>query len=303
MPDLGELDLNLLYAFAVVMEEGSMTAAAKRLGVTQPAISHKLRRLREALGDRLFVTGGASLVPTERAAAMAEPLRLALHSLSAIVADNEPFDAEHAEHEFVVSSADLFEFAVLPAFLDFLHAEAPRVRLTAVSRRVNMIEGMRQGTIHLAIGPSFEAIPGLRQSKMLEEPFVVLGRKRHPAFRGGLTLERYLDAEHILIAPEGLPGGFVDRALAKQGLSRRVVFRGGHFAPAPFLAASSDLLLTAPKTLATAAADYLDISTRPVPLPLGPVPTMMAWHERFDRDPAHRWFRDLMRRFVATRGS
>ncbi|MEM9458455.1 MAG: LysR family transcriptional regulator [Myxococcota bacterium] len=299
MPDLGALDLNLLYAFAVVMEEGSVTAAAKRLGVTQPAISHKLRRLREALDDELLVTGGTGLVPTARAVAMAKPLRLALQNLATAVADDEPFDPQSVEHEFVISTADLFEFAVLPQILEFLHAEAPGIRIAVVSRRRDMLEGMRQGTIHFAMGPSFPAHPGLRQSKLTEEPFVVMARKRHPAFRGGLTLERYLEAEHLLIAPEGMPGGIVDRVLATQERSRRVVSRVGHFAPAPFLVADSDLLLTAPRSLAVAAARYVEISTRPVPLPLSPTPTMLVWHERFDRDPAHRWFRDAARRFVA----
>lgn len=297
VPTLASLDLNLLYAFAIMMEERSVTAAAKRLGVTQPAMSHKLRRLRDALGDALFVTGGNRWVPTERAAAMAEPLRRAMAELADLVADDEPFDPEVAQHEFVIASADLFEFAALPRVLDFAKAEAPGIRLAVASHRQDTLENMRQGKVHFAFGPGFEAAPGLRQTKLGDEPFVVIGRKRHPAFRGGLTLERYLNAEHMLIAPGGRTGGVVDDILATRGLSRNVVYRGGYFAPAPFLAARSDMLLTAPESLATAAAEYLEISTRPVPLPLGTTPTIMAWHERFDREPAHRWFREAARRF------
>lgn len=295
MPTLAALDLNLLYAFAVMMEERSVTAAAKHLGVTQPAMSHKLRRLRDALGDELFVTGGNRWVPTERAVAMAEPLRLAMAGLADVVADEAPFDPEVAEHEFVIATADLFEFAALPKALDFVSTEAPGIRLSVASRRQDTLANMRQGKVHFAFGPGFEAVPGLRQTKLGEEPFVVIGRKRHPAFRGGLTLERFLAAEHMLIAPEGRPGGIVDNLLAKRGLSRKVVYRGGYFAPAPFLVARSDMLLTAPKSLATAAAEYLEISTRPVPLPVGTTPVIMAWHERFDREPAHQWFRETAR--------
>ncbi|MGH1348463.1 MAG: LysR family transcriptional regulator [Nannocystales bacterium] len=296
MPTLAALDLNLLHAFAVMMEERSVTAAAKHLGVTQPAMSHKLRRLRDALGDELFVTAGKQWVPTERAAAMAQPLRQAMAGLADLIADEAPFDADVAEHEFVIAAADLFEFSALPGVLDFISNEAPGIRLAVASARQDTLVGMRQGKIHFAFGPGFDAAPGLRQTKLGEEPFVVIGRKRHPAFRGGLTLERYLDAEHMLIAPEGRPGGVVDNLLAKRGLARNVVYRGGYFATAPFLVARSDMLLTAPKSLATAAAEYLEISTRPVPFPIGMTSAVMAWHERFDREPAHRWFRETARR-------
>lgn len=295
MPALSEIDLNLLYALAVMIEEGSVTAAAARLGVTQPAMSHKLRRLREAFGDTLLVTGRGRLVPTERAQAMVEPLRSALGTLSDMIADEEPFDPEEAEHEFVIASADLLEIAFLPKMLAFVRAEAPGVRLRVVSHRRDVYEGLRLGAIHVAFGPSFEPHPGLRQSKIFEESFVVIGRRRHPAFSGGLTLDRYLQADHLLIAPEGTSSGVVDAVLATLGLSRRVALRIGHFSPAPFLVANGDLLLAAPKSLATAARQYLPLSTHPLPIQVGSSPTMMVWHERFDRDPAHRWFRESVR--------
>lgn len=295
MPTLAALDLNLLHAFTVMMEERSVTGAAKRLGVTQPAMSHKLRRLREALSDELFVTGGNQWVPTERAVAMAEPLRLAMASLADVLADDAPFDPNVADNEFVIAAADLFEFSALPHVLNIISSRAPGIRLATASPRQDVLTGMRQGRIHFAFGPGFEAAPGLHQTKLGEEPFVVIGRKRHPAFRGGLTLERYLQADHMLIAPSGRPGGIVDSVLAKRGLSRHVAYRCGYFAPAPFLVVKSDMLLTAPQSLATAAAEVLDFATGPVPLPLPNTSVFMAWHERFAREPAHRWFREIAR--------
>ena len=132
---------------------------------------------------------------------------------------------------------------------------------------------------------------GLRQRTLFTEPFVVMARVKHPLLRRKLSLETYLSAGHMLISPQGRPGGFVDDALARIGKSRRVVLRVGHFTPAPFLVARSELLLTAPESLWREASRYLELSKRPVPLELPQAPSVLAWHERFDRDPAHRWFR------------
>lgn len=301
MQRLMGLDLNLLLTLEILLEEGSVTGAARRLGVTQPAVSHKLRRLREALHDELLVTGPRGLVPTERARSIAAPLRAALEQLAATLADEEPFDPHTAEYDFILTGADMFEYTALPYILEFISTEAPGVTLTVMPRRNDIFDRMERGEIHYALGPLFPARAGLRQVKLFEEPLVVMGRHKHPAFRGGLTLPKYLAAEHALVAPEGRPGGFVDDALTKLGHRRRVVVRVAHFTPAPHLIARTDLLLTAPQSLAREAARTLPISQRPLPISLPQVSNLMAWHERFERDPAHRWFRDATRRYVRQR--
>ena len=290
------LDLNLLVALQVLLEEESVTGAARRLGVTQPAVSHKLKRLREALDDELFLSGPRGLVPTARAQAMAQPLRMALEQLASSVAPDDEFDPQTAAREFVLCGPDLLEFAVLPAVRAYLAAEAPGITLAVVPRRHDTFDRMKRGEIDFVFGPSFPPLGGLRQLKLYEEPLIVLGRSKHPAFRGGLTLEKYLAAEHVLIAPNGTPGGIVDDALARQGRSRRVAVRVAGFASAPFLVAQSDLLLTAPQSLHREAARYVALSKRPLPLPLPPTSSLVAWHERLDREPAHRWFRRVARR-------
>ncbi|MEM7155842.1 MAG: LysR family transcriptional regulator [Myxococcota bacterium] len=301
MQGLIGLDLNLLLALEMLLEEGSVTGAARRLGVTQPAVSHKLRRLREALNDELFVAGPRGLVPTERARAIAGPLRQALEQLVTTLADEEPFDPRHSEYEYVVTGADLFELVGLPYVLDFVAEEAPGITVTVVRRRVDMYQRMERGEIHFAFGHEFPSRAGLRQVKLFDEPFVVMGRPEHPAFRGPLTLEKYLAADHVLVAPEGAPGGFVDDALEKQGLTRRVAVRVAHFAPAPHLVARRDLLLTGPESLGIESAKTLPIELRPVPIELPRTPSYLGWHERFERDPAHRWFRQQTQRFTKQR--
>lgn len=301
MQRLLTLDLNLLVALAILLEEGSVTGAARRLGITQSAVSHKLKRLREQLDDPLLVPGTRGLVPTERALALAQPLRDALEQLAATVAGDQPFDPATASHEFVLSGADLFEFVGLPQVLEFVAAEAPKLSLIVISRQLDVFDRMERGEIHVAFGPRFPERAGLRQLKLFDEPFVVIGRAEHPLLRRKLSLDAYLRAEHLLISPQGRPGGFVDDALARLGKSRRVAVQVGHFATAPFLVARSDLLLTAPVSLAREAAKHLALRQRPVPLELPPAPALMAWHERFDREPAHRWFRTALHRHIVDR--
>lgn len=292
------LDLNLLVTLMVLLDEGSVTGAARRLGVTQSAVSHKLKRLREEFDDPLFVSGKHGLIATERALALAEPLRDALDRLAATVADEQPFDPATAERQFVLSGADIFEFIGLPRVLELIAREAPKLSLVVTARQLDLYERMERGEVHFAFGPGFPAKAGLRQQKLAEEPFVVMGRADHPLLRRKLSLDAYLKAEHVLIAPQGRPGGFVDDALARLGKARRVAVQVGHFAPAPFLVARTDLLLTAPISLFRQAAEHLALRMRPVPLELPPAPTLVAWHERLDRDPGHRWFRAAVRRFM-----
>lgn len=292
-----DLDLNLLVTLAILLEEGSVTRAARRLGITQSAVSHKLKRLRELLGDPLFVAGKQGLVPTERALALGKPLREALEQVVATVAEDPPFDPATAQKQFVISGADIFEFVGLPRVLELIAAEAPLISLVVTSRQLDLFERMERGEVHFAFGPTFPDRAGLRQIKLFDEPFVVIGRADHPLLRKKLTLDAYLGAEHVLISPQGRPGGFVDDALARLGKTRRVAVQVGHFATAPFLVARSDLLLTAPASLAREASCHLALRQRPVPLELPPAPSLMAWHERFDRDPGHQWFRTALRRW------
>lgn len=295
------LDLNLLVALDALLEEGSVTAAARRVGVTQPAMSHKLRRLREELGDPLFVSGQGGLVPTQRALEMAGPLRRALQDLARTVVGDKPFDPKTAKGRFVIATADLFEFTIVPYVLEFFGAEAPGAELVVEPQRDDMFARMERGEVHFAVGPRFPERAGLRRVKLIEETFAVIARAQHPLMRGRLTLAKYLRARHLLIAPRGRPGGIVDGVLSGMGKSRHVALQLGHFAPAPFIVARSDLLLTAPKALADEASKYVALVCKPVPLELPIVPYFMAWHERFDRDPAHRWFRDRPRRYLTKR--
>ncbi|MBL4687993.1 MAG: LysR family transcriptional regulator [Nannocystaceae bacterium] len=297
MTDIAGLDLNLLTALDVLLAERSVTVAADRLGVTQSAMSHKLRRLRAQLNDPLFVAGRDGFVPMQRAEAMAVPLREALHNLHNAVCGQPSFDPATAKRRFVLAAPDYFEFVLLPTMLSVLRDEAPGIELSVAPRRGDVSERMQRGEVDVVFGPVIAEHAGIRRTKLATEGFLVMARKGHPLFKKKLTLERYLAASHILISPGGQPGGQVDAALAKTGRRRHVAVQVASFSAAPLLAAQSELLLTGPTGLAIAARRYVELEVADVPVKLEKLPSFMGWHARFDADPGHQWLRLLAKRF------
>lgn len=288
-------DLNQLAMLAILLEERSVTRAAKRLGMTQSALSHRLRQLRERFDDPLLVPAGRSLVPTERARTLQPPLAAALEALEEAVRAPGPFDPATSERHFVVVGTDFGEFTALPAMVGRLRSTAPGVTLQMRPPSPNIPQLLAEGDADLAIGPPLPDRPGLVQRALPEDPFVLVVRRGHPAFRrNAKRLEAYLAADHLLVVPRGAPGSPLDRLLASRGLKRRVALTVGHFTAAPFLVAQSDLVWTAQASLARRAARYVDLSIHPHPVDLPPFRGAMTWHERSHRDPGHRWLRDLV---------
>lgn len=297
MKRLHQLDLNLLLALDALLVEGTVTRAATRLGVSQPAVSQKLRRLREALEDPLFVAGPRGLVPTTRAMQMGPPLRRLLEDLADVVLGEDVFDPATAERTFVLAGADLFELAVLPSVLELAAERAPGIRLSVRPRPPDLVEHLERGSIDFAVGPVFVQGSGLRRVKLSEDGFVVVARPGHPLMSGRFTLAKYLRAKHVLVAPGGKPGSFVDSALAEAGHTRQISAQVASFVSAPFLVMKGDLLATLPAQLVDAVQAYLPLETRRLPLPVPDVASYLLWHERFERDPGHQWFRDTARAF------
>ena len=287
------LDANLLLALDVLLAERSVTRAAERLHVTQSAMSHKLRQLRAQLGDELLVRGRSGLVLTERAEAIAGPLRQAVLDLRGAVHVGAPFDPATARRRFVLSASDYGELVAIPALLAHLGRIAPGVDMVIEPPAPDLFARLEAGNIDIAIAPLLDAPTGILRRKFFAEGFLVALRAGHPHARKRLDLDGYLTLSHLLVTPRGRGTGPVDEALAAQGLSRRVALRAPSFAAAPFIAAQTDLALTAPEGLLRAAARHAPLRLHPPPLALPQVPIFFYWHERMDRDPAHRWLRGL----------
>jgi DNA-binding transcriptional LysR family regulator len=292
--------LDLLVALDALLVERSVTRAARRLGVTQSALSHKLAKIREAVGDPLFVVSGRSLLLTARAEALAHPLSEALAQLRGVTAIGKPFEPRTATRHFVVATIDYGEFTMLSRVLDIARREAPLVTFAIEAPGRDLAQRLAQGAVDLAVGGpsviSMSSTAAFRRRLIYREGFVVVGRKGHPGLRGRLTLERYVELPHLVIAPLGMPGAVVDAALEKRGLKRRVALRVASFVAAPFLVARSDLILTAPALLIDEAAKHVELTRRPPPLPLPEQEVFAVWHERAQHDQGHSWLRSILDR-------
>ncbi len=302
MRKLGQIDMNLLISLHYLGEERSVTRAAVRAGVTQSAMSHTLNRLRETFDDDLLVRSRGSMQLTPRAEAIMGPLRHALAALAEAIAPPEPFDPAVARRDFRVSSPDLFDMLILPAVLAQLRVEAPGINLAVISV-ARLADGLEAGDIDLAIVPISrgrggldfgEPNPGgLARQLLFDDGFRCFVRPEHPAInkRRKLSLSSYTSHSHLVVSPTGSGPGIVDRALASKGLERRIALRVPQFATALAVVAQTDLLLTAPRSLARCGPELVSLAP-PVKLPDHSI--TMVWHPRLDTDPAHRWFRGFM---------
>ncbi|MCA9709009.1 MAG: LysR family transcriptional regulator [Myxococcales bacterium] len=292
------MDLNLLTALDALLEERNVTRAAARVGLTQSAMSHKLRRLREMFDDDLLVGGRHGMVPTERAEALAGPVRRGLLELQAAIRSTEPFDPATAERSFTIITSDYADFVILPRVLAHLERHAPGVTIRILPPSDASHARLEDGTADLVMGLALEG-SGLKQRVVFEETFVALVREGHPtlAHDEPLSLARYLELGHVLVSGDDQPGP-VDQILAAQGLARRIALRTPYFVGVPFIVSRSDLVATMPRALAQEASSFaaLRLLTPPVALPSFRI--TMTWHERAHRDPAHVWLRELSRRLT-----
>jgi DNA-binding transcriptional LysR family regulator len=292
---------SLLSTLDVLLTERSVTRAARRLGVTQSAVSHQLRALRDAFDDPLVVASKQGLIPTARAEAMAAPLRQALHDLDAATALGATFDPRSAARTFRLSVPDYVELVAMPPLAAELAHEAPGIDLCLEPPYPDLSERLADGRLDLAIATALPLSGAIYRARLASEGFLVVLRRGHPAARGRWDLARYLAMRHVVIAPRGARGSVVDDALAARGLSRRVALRVASFAAAPFIAAASDLCLTAPTGLVAALEPRLAVVVRPPPLELPVSDSFIYWHARADRDPAQRWLRGQLLAITARR--
>lgn len=289
-------DLNVLRALAALLHERHVTRAARRVGITQSAMSQRLAALRRFFDDPLLVPSRPLMTLTPRAEALRDPLTHALRDLRAAVGAGAPFDPGRAERTFVLLGNDFVEAAGLPRVFAGIADEAPGVRLAVERTEADFAARLETGTADLAFVPDFLVSSSQRRLALPPERFVVLLRRDHPAGRRKLTLDRYVTLAHALIAPRGAPGSIVDTALEALGRRRRVRVRVQHFTTAAHVVAASDLALTCPEGVAAFARSFLPLIERPVPLELPIDRASMVWHERSQHDAGHLWLREHVRR-------
>jgi len=286
--------LDLLRCFALLHDERHVTRAARRAGLSQPAMSRALDRLRDMFGDALFVRTPRGMLPTARADELVPRVRSVLQATDALLRPAS-FDPTTLVRTFVIGTTDFPDAELMPRLVAVLAREAPGVTLQSRPFDATTVgDALASGRLDVILSIR-EAIPAeARMTKLYDERFLCAVRRDHPGVGKRLTLERYCALPHLLIAPSGNPGSRVDSLLAARGLSRRVVVRVHTFLSAPAIVASSDLVLTAPARVLEPLARPFRLRLLPPPLEVPPISLHVAWHPRVDDDPAHAWFRGIL---------
>lgn len=297
--DPSKLDLNLLVALDVLLRERNVTRAAKKLGITQSAMSHKLKRLREELGDPLFVSAASGLIATPRAERMELPLRSAIQGVTAAVTAGAPFDPRTTDREIRIACADAVEITLLPRMLARLAHAAPRMKLSIRRRAPSSVDELASGSLDLLVlpggvpGVSSEDRPGIQRRLLQSDGFLCVVRADHPTVGQRLTLQKFLALDHLLVAPGGTSLGVVDQVLASKQLTRRVAVTTTSFLSAPLLLAQTDMVLTCPASVAKAATAMAPVRLLAPPIELPVIANYLLWHERYQHDAAHQWMREF----------
>ena len=290
--NLKETDLNLFIAFDVIYTEKNLTKAGQVLGITQPAVSNALSRLRELFGDDLFIRTSKGMIPTPVANQIIKDVRSALSLIQNTISETEKFDPSIAEMTFKISIGDSSEYRLLPLLIKELAEIAPRIKVeTYLTPRKDAPRELASGSIDFSIDPPVHTDPHLRHEKIYEEDYVMIVRKDHPILSlKEITIEDYLKLSHIHISNRKTGLGHVDMALYRIGLSRDISLRAQHFLVAPYIVEQSDLAITTTKGFAVDR----DLAWREVPFEIEPLILHLYWHEAKDSDPSTKWMKDLM---------
>jgi DNA-binding transcriptional LysR family regulator len=300
------LDLNLLRVFNEVMTERSLTRAASKLALTQPAVSNALRRLRETVGDDLLRRSGHGLEPTPRALALwptvQEALRLLQESLSP-----STFEPSRASNTFVLAMADATAAELVPGLVQVIDREAPGVSIRVVPlttrdpRRL-----LEEETADLAIGYFPAVLAGLtaqaqagetvsfQHQRLYNSEYVCVMRRDHPLAREALTLDRFCSARHLLVSFSGRPYGFIDEALAPLGRQRHIVLTVNQFFTAGRVVAGSDLLTVLPRHFVSVTGFAGELVLRELPFKVPSIHVDALWHRRMQHHGAHAWLRGVV---------
>jgi DNA-binding transcriptional LysR family regulator len=291
--DIRAVDLNLLKAFDALMSERAVTRAAGRIGLSQPAMSHALSRLRSLFADDLFVRTPDRMEPTARAREIAPLVSTAIEHIEAALNLGVGFDPAKSTGIFTAGMAEYAEVALVGRLAKSFARQAANatLRLTPVTG-IEAAERLDSGAIDVAVA-HLRALPAHIDSiVLLHDPFVLITRRDHPAARPP-SIEEYAALNHVLVSPRGDIIGAVDRALADFGLKRRIALLVATYLALPSALAASDLVATVPRRTAEQIAAIAEIEIIPLAMDLS-VPVSMAWHRRATSEPAQVWFRSLL---------
>ena len=298
--DLARLDLNLLLVFHHLLREKRVSAVATVLGMSQPAVSSALGRLRSSLGDELFLRTQRGMEPTPYALQLAEPVATALDGLQQALNVRASFDPATSERSFTLAMTDVGEMYFLPVLMDALAGAAPGVTLNVVAvTSASLKDDMASGRTDLALGLLPQLQAGFFQQALFRQPYVCLMREGHPlAHAEGLTLSDFAAASHVRVMAAGTGHGRIDAAISEtleqQDLQRRIRLTVPNYVALGDVLGHSDLIATVPERFAQRVTRPFALTTRALPLAVDGSAIHQFWHARLHKDPGHQWLRELV---------
>jgi DNA-binding transcriptional LysR family regulator len=294
--NITSLNLNLLPVLDALLAERSVSRAAARVGLSQPAASNALAQLRAHFDDPLLVRKAGGMAPTERALALAGPLRAALLALEQGLQASTAFDPAAAAQNFTIMTNDFVAFAMLPRLLARLQHEAPGVQLQIRAWQEHVVPSeLARGDADLMLGFNRPGLPvGHHATPLFQDRFVFVARKGHPKVNGRITLATYTKLAHVLVSHEPNGRGVVDEVLAQRGLKRHVALRVSHFLLVPPILATTDLVAAQSQIVVRPCADSLKLQMIKMPLAVPEATVQMIWHDRMAASPAHAWLRRVV---------
>ncbi len=292
--NISSKDINLLYLFKVVYEELNLSTAARRMSLSQPALSHRLNKLREEFNDEMFVRAARGLTPTPMARDLAP-------QILTLVTEIEDLFQHSSEQDFLdkpdivrIYTTDLIEQLLLPKLLKNVQNNATHLQLTTQNTRGDLPkQEMERGICDIAIAGFFGKLPAsFYEQKLCVQDFVVLGHRNNPSLTNGLTLDTYLANDHVITTLTGDFSGVVDKKLHERGLSRKVVAGVSSFLASPSIIVEGQYLLTCLRSLAEIACRQCsELEIHPCPITIPKITFVQCWHQRTHNDPLRKWLR------------
>jgi len=295
------LDAHLLRVLHVLLTEGSVSRAARRLNLSQPAVSTALKRLRDITGDKLLVRSRGGMTPTERGASLLEPVQIALEQLERIAAGPTGFDPTISRRSFNLATPDYLNALLLGEVVADVHRLAPHVQVAfhSMTRSTDYPGALEAGELDVVIGNWPNPPDHLRTTPLFEDRLVVMMRAGHPLSGAPLTMADWLGAEHVVPTPYSVgQRGVVDVFLARERMRRNIVAQVPYFHMAPYMLLQSDLVFTAPSRFAAQYAEFLPLALAAAPEELPSMAYYLLWHDRSHHSEECRWFRERIVRIA-----
>lgn len=294
--NLKDIDLNLLVIFQQLLQERRVSAVAVNLGLTQPTVSNALNRLRQQLGDELFLRTSKGMEPTAYAMQLAEPIGYALSSIQETLNQTTRFDPQTSQRKFIVGMSDIGEIYFLPTLMKLFAQIAPGISLSTIrTTGASLADDMEAGRVDMSVGWLPHLKSGFFQRRLFVQRYVCMFRRGHPLDKlSDLTRDEFERADHVVVSAVGTGHATVDASIEKLGIKRKVVLTVPHFVAVGHILSTTDMIATVPERFARYCVDPFDLRYTALPLTLPEIGINMFWHSRFHKEPGNQWFRSLI---------